>query len=625
MIRFCRQVNKTIFIMGQHSDYSNPFNDYSLPSFIEDSNFPINNKDIVIELGEGTFTMDFTLLFNLHNVTIKGQGRDKTILVIPVTINNTDDCIIGVYGKYQLRQGQETDERVSVSIKGLTIRTNVTKVQAEQEAYWLTQHESYIIKCNNVNSLIMRDVRIVAENIETTCIDIRRGFNIDIQGCEFINRNRRWTGGNIWLRGDIENVIIKDNDFYKYGNDEVIALYDTNCFVGVNDSDEISKKNIDICYNRFYCQDSNGGMNEESIINESWDGCNQRFFAFYTNQDNNKEFINGTSGDTIQRSTPCYQTINGIHFDNNEIHVNAPLSHLFTVAFDKYTTYKDITMNNNIINYGTWTVDGNNSSWKELMDFCIYYDTIYDSSVLDGNYDSFCDEPVSIIGNTIICNTHARNHGIIDGIPYYQDNHICVDIKGTKVIFNDNLVKCIREDYTADERVFARKGIEIIHCGSKGGEAFVSGNHCEGLRCLSSLTSSGSQIERFKMECCRNYLQGNPRIVHVNIAESYEFMHNNEIICDYPIFFIEEFADSGTAIFTANRVYRDLSRATYFTSPKGHIYYTDTSGSDNNIQSMRLICCDNVFDNLLISGMYSYLQTKMRTVHKNNVFADQYE
>lgn len=86
-----------------YSDYVNQFYDYSLPSFIDDSNFPITNKEVVIELGEGTFTMDFNLLFHLHNVTIKGQGRDKTILIIPENINHHDDCIIGVYGNYQLR------------------------------------------------------------------------------------------------------------------------------------------------------------------------------------------------------------------------------------------------------------------------------------------------------------------------------------------------------------------------------------------------------------------------------------------------------------------------------------------------------------------------------------------
>ncbi len=40
---------------------------------------------------------------------------------------------------------------------------------------------------------------------------------------------------------------------------------------------------------------------------------------------------------------------------------------------------------------------------------------------------------------------------------------------------------------------------------------------------------------------------------------------------------------------------------------------------------MKLICCDNIFDNLTNSSMYTYLQSAMRTIHKNNVFTNLYE
>ncbi len=41
---------------------------------------------------------------------------------------------------------------------------------------------------------------------------------------------------------------------------------------------------------------------------------------------------------------------------------------------------------------------------------------------------------------------------------------------------------------------------------------------------------------------------------------------------------------------------------------------------------MKLICSDNVFDNLNAQYMYDYIQSgTMRTIHKNNVFADEYE
>ena len=223
---------------------SNPFLDYCIPTFLV-NNIDITNESIIIELGEGEYTLDYGILLHQHNVVIKGCGKDKTTLKIPENIEYSyDDAIIDLQGDYHISQGVETDKRISVTIIGLTIETNVTRSQALAHDNDLTSDESFLIKCYNVKSFVMRDVKIKAENVETTCLDIRRGFNIDIRGCEFINHNRRWTGGNIWLQGDIENVFIEHNDFYKYGNDEVVGIYDVNNFVGVNDSDEISKKNI---------------------------------------------------------------------------------------------------------------------------------------------------------------------------------------------------------------------------------------------------------------------------------------------------------------------------------------------------------------------------------------------
>lgn len=602
-----------------HEPSSNPFLDYCIPTFLV-NNFDITNESIIIELGEGEYTLDYGILLHHHNVVIRGCGSDKTTLKIPEDIEYSyDDAIINLQGKYGKDQnGHVIDIKISVTIIGLTIETDVTRNQALAHDYELIREESYLIKCYNVKSFVMRDVKIKAEYLKTTCIDLRRGFNIDIRDCEFMNYNSRWTGGIIWLRGDIENVFIEHNDFYKYGNDEVVGIFDVNNFVGVNEFDEVSKKNINIRYNRFYCQDSNGGGNANVL--DEWDGCNQRFIACYTNQaNNNKESINSN---LLQQSTPCHQTINGIHFDNNQFHINAPLSHLFTMAFDKYTTYKDVTMNGNVINYGTWIVDGNSSNWKELMDFCIYYDTNYAFSDPNAQYDGYCDEPFFICGNTLTCGTNIRNLGSNSGVSYYQDNHMCVDIEGTKAVFDNNVIKCSRETFTLDEYAFARKGIEIIHCSAKCGEAILRNNRCEGLHFLASLTGKSAikPITKARLFCSGNYLQGDTRINHLNILESHEFMINNEIIADYPVFFAQELANNGTVVFTGNSVYRDDTRVPHF-SAYGHIYYTGHTGSSNNIQSMKFICCDNIFENTdNTQAMYEYLQSNIKIVHKNNIF-----
>lgn len=611
--------------------------EYTLPTFLEGV-VDITNKKIVIELGAKEYHLDYGFLLHNHDVVIKGAGMGKTKLILDETLNGfcqyIDDAILNF-------QGQDDSDGfcpINVTIENLTIKTNISKNETEADFVEdlphskIAHHPSYLIKCYNVQSFTMHHVEIETKNIETTCLDIRRGTNIDIRGCILTNYNRRWQGGSIWLRGNIENVVIEDNDFYKYGNDEVIAIFDLNSYMGLNDALEISKKNVQIRYNRFFCQDENGGINPESIINETgdrgkWDGANQRFITCFTNQDSNKELVNGV---VVQRPTPCHQTISGIHLYNNEFYINAPSTHLFTAAFDKYTTFKDVSVKGNIINYGPWTINGNNTAWTEMMDFCVYYDTIYDSQVLDGHYDSFSEEPFLITGNTINCSTHARNIHTQNGVQYYADNHIIVDIKGTKVIFDENTVICTRDTYSDDEHSYATKGVELFHCGVKGGEIMFSKNHCEGLKSLMHLKglSGNNPITKARVWGCGNYLQGNPRIVHTNILEGHEFMINNEIICDYPVFFLEEFANTGNVIFVGNRVYRDLSRVTHYPTVYGHIFYTGSYG--NNIQSMKLVCCDNIFDNLITNGMYEHLQSQhmlsvAKYAHTNNIFSNHIE
>ena len=575
---------------------------YSLPSFLE-GNIDVTNQETIIELGPGTFVMDYGLQLSNHDTIIKGSGLEQTILIINQNIDFDDDSIFEFLG--------HNGNGISVSISDLTIKTSVSLTEANLKATKLTSQESYLIKCYNLKSLMMRRVKIENQFVETTCIDIRRGFNLDIRECVFANYNRRWTGGGIWLRGDIENVFIEDNDFYKYGNDEVIALWSCNSYVGHNPApvgdNNISKKNVNIRLNRFYCQDVNGSTNTGAIITEStnWDGCNQRFINFYTNQDTNVDNLD------VQRDDPCCYNIDGIHFDNNEIFINAPLSHLITISFDKYTLYSDVTVRNNKISYGNWQLDGN----YELVDFCIYYDKT--NNAVDDS--AFCDAPFFINGNTIICSDNVRN---LRDNNAYQDNHMCLEFKGTTIVFDDNKIVCTRADYTSDEQTFANKGVELLHCSVKGGKVFFNRNHCEGLRRLGIFTNNNENgIKMIILEGCNNYLQGDTRMNYKNVTESHIYLHHNDYCSDYPVFFLGEFADTGDVVFECNHIYRDITRANYFTT-KAHFYYTSFSNSANNIQSARFVCCLNDFENVLNSQMYIFIPSTVSIRHRRNIYSD---
>lgn len=98
--------------MAHHRDYNNDFYDFTLPTFLEGGENPnnndpvsvnINNENLVIELGEGSYTLDYNLLIHQHNVIIKGQGSTKTIMNVPVNINYADDAILDFLGLYKKR------------------------------------------------------------------------------------------------------------------------------------------------------------------------------------------------------------------------------------------------------------------------------------------------------------------------------------------------------------------------------------------------------------------------------------------------------------------------------------------------------------------------------------------
>ncbi len=567
-------------------------------------------------------------MFYDHDIVIKGAGMGKTKLIIDESdgfINYDDDSIFNF-------QGEDTSNHfrpISVRIQDLTIQTCISKSETEGTSLSKIAHNtSYLIKCYNVKSLVIHNVEVQASNLTTTCLDIRRGKNIDIRGCVFANYNRRWGGGGIFLRGDTENVNIVDNTFYKYGNDEVIGLWGSNSYFGYNQADTISKKNINISYNRIYCQDTNGAENSSNIINESpskWAGCNQRFIALFTNQDDNVEKVSESV--YAQRDTPCLYTINGVYFTHNEIHINAPIDYLFTIALDKNTTHKDISINDNIIKYGTW------EKTETLVDFSINYDTPYNYTQIEGNYDQFSDEAFHINGNTIICGQNSFYNTVKNGNNYRVDDRVCLDINGVTVHFNNNHINYTRHSF--DLQVEANSpysGFDLFRTTlKKGGTVLFNDNHCLGLmRLMNASGTKEKSIPIIKLFGKGNYLLGNTRIKYANVAESHVSLIGNELICDYTLFLLSEFADRGTVIFTGNRVHRDRTRVQCNTDLHCQLFYTaNPNDNDTNITSLHLICCNNTFDNVVFNSSSMYYDfpwiSTIKAIHANNTFADYVE
>jgi len=614
------------YYQGNNSDY------YAKPANNE-VHVQVTDDKIIYNLDAGEYEIDCCLLSLNRDVVIKGCGKKsgsnspeytKLIVKKEITLNDSnnqnDNAVLNFRGN--------ENHPISVEISDLAIEIQITQEEADAANKFITSNETQIIKCHHVKSLEISNVAISTRNIETSCVEVRRGTNVAITNCNFINYNRRKKGHGIVLNGEINNVLIEHNDFIKYGGGGIISLKGVNSFDGVNISQQINKKNIKIRYNNFYCQNENGSRdeNDSCFIGENsgkWSGAIDRVVNIYTNQEENKVLYQNTN-QLVQSDVPCQQIVMGVHLLNNNFYINAPILHLFTIAFDRYTTFKDVSIRNNIIQYGSWSFDGYNDPTsgnhitRELIDFCLYYDFMYETT-LPGAYDLTSKEPFHITGNTITCGSNVKNPITGNNGQYMADNHICVHMRGTRVLFNENLILCSKGEYSGDENTTAHKGIELFHVSKKGGEIVFCDNHCEGLKFIAHITSSSiGDIPMARLTGLRNYIQGDTRIVFNNVVESHVKFVDNDIISDYPIIFLNGFANSGTATFVANHVYRVLSRVTNYSIPYANIYYSTSCV----VNEASLICCDNIFDGIDNTPMYSFVPSTMQVIHSKNIYSE---
>ena len=127
-----------------------------------------------------------------------------------------------------------------------------------------------LFKVYEASSFKMFNVKMYSQYLNFTHVFIHWCENVDIRNCVFKNYNAHKIGGNLWLCQRVKNVTIVNNDFYKYGNDENIAIWgdsimsrdelhcynSENTLVGLDDEKYANRhlefEHIHIKNNRFY-------------------------------------------------------------------------------------------------------------------------------------------------------------------------------------------------------------------------------------------------------------------------------------------------------------------------------------------------------------------------------------
>lgn len=164
-----------------------------------------------IVFGQGKFYLDNQVEI-LANTTIKGQGADKSAIIL---LNNPE-----FRHTYYLRFNGKKGSEISVEISDLSID------MVRHDDIWWEDDEKIVMGFIHANPVKIHDIKSNIGNARCTTIDMWVCSNVDITRCELVNNNNCRVGGLLWFRRDMHNISITDNKLVKHGNDEVLAFWD---------------------------------------------------------------------------------------------------------------------------------------------------------------------------------------------------------------------------------------------------------------------------------------------------------------------------------------------------------------------------------------------------------------
>lgn len=603
-------------------------NQKDLDALNQGSKNPMTADEIHVCFGKGEFyiTRNVSLFFDgCKKVSITGCGKDTIIYFGNKTNFEYDpDSVIKISGSENVP--------VSANISDLVIRYDSTGKKGESlpEATtdWKLGNENgskkeYLIKCYFVKGFTMTNVETELNDVICTNLDFRDCEDVEIHDCRFVNNSLCREAGCVWMRGNVVNVSVHDNEFCKYGNDELFAVWndgkkdDSNLFEDIY----VTQRNICFCRNKVYYK-----PNGEDVDNNKWDGLCNVLLTVSSNQGlmviekpgdvgsggeigvsngvSMKSAIDGAGGtvsgsgneDGVQHI--CYTTVSDIELCDNEIFVGAPVNQVLRLAFDRYTSYSEINVRGNKITHSDWSYvsSGENTmNNRHLTDFAVYYDMGFaaEGCRTEALDTSFCNEPIMICDNTILSDFKS-NKGDED------EAHVCVDAGGVNVWFEHNTVRNRAEMYSDGNN--SLNGIILLQSFDLSSRFYLRDNTCSGLNDLASVRSKRKSVF-VEITAVDNDFAGDTRIYcrdgELTLPNLTLNFFNNKFCSDYPVFFLQGFSKKGVVRFRGNYVERCDNRVVGYGQEDANIQKGVLVYSINLVvDSMLVDVKDNVFMNL---------------------------
>ena len=451
---------------------------------------------VVLNFGKGVYVVDGTIECKC-NVIIKGAGSDNTTILFNQGRDSngfkayTSDAFFKIVG--------EPRHQISVSITDIAF--NIKK----HDGIWWSERERYAVKIYHANRVDVHNINSYLADAYITNLDLHVCSNVSITDCVFTNYNNCETGGCLWIRGEMHNISVKRNKFYKYGKDETLAIYDrlvdhTKEYVrGV-----ANRTDIFVEENEFHYGDYPGKKLDPEA------NCGM-IFSLFTESNESKD--------------RC--TTRNFHLRNNKFYVDEVTTRCIFIGFNPADWHENIVVENNqIINTAI------------TRDYRFYHQDI---EVHDAS--SASTDTIRILNNTV------KNENVVIN-PSGSSAYTFLRVHGGTLLAQGNKVvnSAMRNPVNGKAA-----GVRALWCGAEGGNITMKDNVFKGIFYTGFFSSSkGADLVAFN--AYNNYFSGDTRIYCNNIKRVNIDFTGNTLLSDNLNFFLEDFADRGIVIFNNNDV-----------------------------------------------------------------------
>ena len=422
------------------------------------------------------------------NIIMTGAGRSLTKIICQ------SSAVFDHNDTYLMFNGSFNNE-ISVSI------SNVEVCLSDHTGIFWTEHERHLIKIIHSNAVNIHNVKMYSYNAALTLLDMRVCSNVFISDNVLINYNNCGSGGNVWMRRDTHNVTIVRNQIIKYGNDEALAFW----ISGDNDDPNSSptsgiKENIIVADNHILYHKPSWG--DGTII------CTILLTVY-------------NWFDVRDPQAPI--TFKDIHFTNNDITIDAPISGLFSFHYKPNDSHQKIDIVRNKVLSTT-----NNCATSSAYHMITVTDEAYG------------DDAIQIVDNSFT--TEAITIG-----PDSEARTLFLRSESGKVLAIGNTY--IGPNYVVDNY---RYGTKLYWPSGPNNYLYLFNNHFAGLKMIGQF--SGPIINDVTIVAEKNIFSGDTRIYCTSVAIANLSFNNNTFLSDCYEMLLQEFAAQGKLIFTNNNV-----------------------------------------------------------------------